>query len=125
MQRHRRIARPEVPLLAGLLPEHLELIAGCAENVRFLAGESLFHAGDPAEHFFVVRAGNVALETRTRRAATSADRDARASDVLGWSWLFPPYRWLFDARALEGTRAAVRRRVPARQVRCRSASATS
>ena len=28
-----------------------------------------------------------------------------AGHVLGWSWLFPPYYWHFDARALEPTRA--------------------
>jgi len=26
-------------------------------------------------------------------------------DIVGWSWLFPPYRWRFDARAVETTRA--------------------
>ena len=28
-----------------------------------------------------------------------------AGEVLGWSWLYPPYRWNFDARAVEPVRA--------------------
>ena len=28
-----------------------------------------------------------------------------AGEVLGWSWLFPPYRWHFDAQTVEQTRA--------------------
>ena len=80
------------------------MIAGCAENVRYQAGEALFRAGQPANHFFVLRAGRVALEL------SSPGRDAfrfatiSEDEVLGWAWLIPPHLWTVDARALEVAR---------------------
>jgi CRP-like cAMP-binding protein len=95
----------DVPLFQGLAPAALELIAGCGSNVRFRKGELLFHDGGEADSFFVLRHGSVALETfvPARGAVTIETLDA--GEVVGWSWLFPPYRWHFDARALSLVRA--------------------
>jgi CRP/FNR family transcriptional regulator, cyclic AMP receptor protein len=89
---------------SGLGAADVAMIAGCAENVRYLAGESLFHAGDPANHFFVVRAGKVALELHPPGHDVFRFATLGEQEVLGWAWLIPPYRWLVDARALEVTR---------------------
>src|SRR6478672_8975743 len=80
----------DVPLFEGLTPAQLEVIAGCGSNVQFREGELLFKDRDPAESFYVLRHGSVALET---------------GEVVGWSWLFPPYQWHFDARAVSLVRA--------------------
>jgi CRP/FNR family transcriptional regulator, cyclic AMP receptor protein len=94
-----------VPLFQGLTPGALELIAGCGSNVSFREGELLFRDGDEAHVFYVLRHGMVALETfvPARGAVTIETLDA--GEVLGWSWLFHPYRWHFDARALSLVRA--------------------
>jgi CRP-like cAMP-binding protein len=94
-----------VPLLEGLDTDELRLLAGCAGNVHFEAGEHLFRKGDPADVFYVIRHGSVALETFVPARGPMLIETIEAGEVLGWSWLFPPYRWHFDARALSVVRA--------------------
>ena len=79
--------------------EHLELIAGCGQNEVFEDGEYLMREGDPADTFFVIRHGRVALEVFVPRAARVTIETIDDGEVLGWSWLVPPYREHFDARA--------------------------
>jgi CRP/FNR family transcriptional regulator, cyclic AMP receptor protein len=95
----------DVPVFAGLDPEQLTLLAGCASNVRFGEGEVLFREGDAADTFWVVRHGSVALETFVPARGAITIETLEAGEVVGWSWLFPPYRWHFDARALSLVRA--------------------
>ena len=87
------------PVFAGLAPAQLQLIAGCAVNARFNAGELLFREGGPAERFFLVRAGAVALEVEAPGRGALVIETLGEGEVVGWSWLFEPYRWQFDARA--------------------------
>jgi CRP/FNR family transcriptional regulator, cyclic AMP receptor protein len=95
----------DVPFLAGLGAERLELLAGCAANVHFAEGEVLFREGAPADSFYVVRHGSIALEIFAPPRGRIVVETIGAGEVLGWSWLFPPYRWHFDARALTPIRA--------------------
>lgn len=97
----------DVPLFDGLSDEALELIAGCGSNVHFGEGELLFRQGDPADTFFVIRHGSVALETFVPARGPVTIETIESGDVVGWSWLFAPYRWHFDAKALVGVRATV------------------
>jgi CRP-like cAMP-binding protein len=93
----------QVPTFEGLAPAQLELIAGCATNLRAASGEYLFREGDPADVFYAIRHGSVALELHVpARDAVTIDT-LHDGDLLGWSWLFPPYRWEFDGRAREDT----------------------
>lgn len=92
-------------LFADLSPEHLETIAGCASIVHFDAGEYIFREGGDADTFYVLRSGAVALETHVPGRGAALLMTLHDEDVLGWSWLFPPYRWHLDARALEPVRA--------------------
>jgi CRP-like cAMP-binding protein len=94
----------ELPTFAGLEPGQLELIAGCGANRVFEAGEYLAREGDPADAFFVVRHGRVALEVAAPGRGALMISTLGEGAVVGWSWLFPPHRWSFDARALERTR---------------------
>jgi CRP/FNR family cyclic AMP-dependent transcriptional regulator len=96
---------PDHPFFSGLEPDDLALLAGCATNVSIAAGEYLFREGEPANQFFVVRRGRVALQVHGPAAGTMTVDTADAGDVVGWSWLVPPYIWLFDARAVEPTGA--------------------
>ncbi len=92
------------PFFAGLSDEWITLIAGCAANVRFRPGEQLFREGDPAETFYVVRRGRIAVELRSPTGSAVLDT-TEAGEVVGWSWLVPPYRWTFDGRAVDDVRA--------------------
>ncbi len=93
------------PFFEELAPNHLQLMVGCAANVRFNAGDYLFHEGEDARTFYLLREGRIALELPvTNREPISIER-LDEGDVLGWSWLIPPYRWHFDARATEPVRA--------------------
>ena len=88
------------PFFDGLGPERVALLAGCGGNVRFAAGQSIFRQGDPADVFYVLRHGTVALELFVPSRGPVMIETLEAGEVLGWSWLFAPYRWHFDARAL-------------------------
>jgi CRP-like cAMP-binding protein len=93
------------PFLKDLDPRHLGIIVGCASNVRFDAGAYIFREGQEANQFYIIRHGKVALELFAPERGVLTIQTLGAGEVLGWSWLFPPYQWLFDARALELTRA--------------------
>lgn len=95
----------EVPLFEGLAADELELLAGCASNVRFQQGQLLFREGDAADTFYVVRHGTVALETFVPPYGGVTIQTIEPGEVVGWSWLFEPYRWHLDARALTTVRA--------------------
>lgn len=91
----------EQPLFRGLEARVGALLGGCARNVRFRAGEALFHEGAPADEFFLLRRGRVALESLERGRAPAVFLTLAPGEIVGASWLVPPYRWTFDARALE------------------------
>lgn len=93
------------PFLQGLAPEHVELIVGCASNVRFEPGQFLFRAGDQADYFYVVRSGRVSVEVFAPQRGAITIETVGDGELLGWSWLIPPFQWHFDARALNLTRA--------------------
>ena len=95
----------EVPFFDGIGSEAVSLLAGCARNVHFRDGAYLFNASDPAQVFYVLRHGTVALEAFVPARGPVLIDTIGAGEILGWSWLFPPYRWHFDGRAVEGVRA--------------------
>jgi CRP-like cAMP-binding protein len=95
----------ESPVFRGLPAAHLELIAGCGQNTGFEAGDYLFREGDQADTFYLLRHGRVTLETFVPGRGALTVQTVDEGDVVGWSWLFPPFRWHFDARALDAVRA--------------------
>jgi CRP-like cAMP-binding protein len=95
----------ETRLFADLAPRHLETIAGCGVTAQFGEGEYVFREGGDADTFYVLRSGTIALETHVPGRGPARLMTLHDEDVLGWSWLFPPYRWHFDVRALEPVRA--------------------
>jgi CRP/FNR family cyclic AMP-dependent transcriptional regulator len=95
----------EHPFFRELPPAHLATVVGCAANVTFEAGEFVFREGDQADRFFVIREGKVAVEVFAPGRGAITIESIDGGEVLGWSWLFPPYRTHFDARALTHVRA--------------------
>jgi CRP/FNR family transcriptional regulator, cyclic AMP receptor protein len=95
----------ELEFFKGIGPEYLAVLAGCATNVTFEAGETLFREGEQAHQFFVIREGRVALDVFATGRGPVSIQTAGSGEVIGWSWLFPPHTWRFSARTLEPTRA--------------------
>ena len=93
------------PFFVDLPPHHLEIVAGCASNVRFEAGNFIFHEGEEADRFYLIREGKVALQICSDRRGAITILTLEEGDILGWSWLFPPYRWKFSAKTIDPTRA--------------------
>lgn len=91
----------ESPFFAGLDPEHLSVIVGCAVHVRFEPGEFLCREGEPADNFYLIRHGRVTLELFVPQKGPVRLQTLDPGEVVGWSWLVEPYTWHFDARALE------------------------
>jgi len=97
----------EHPFCSSFAAEHCKLVAGCARNVRFEAGSYLARENDPADTFFLLRSGKVAIETSSPSGRPLVVGTLGAGDIVGASWLVPPYRWIFDARAAGPVRAIV------------------
>ena len=95
----------EHPFLKGMKKEHLALITGCASNVKFEAGTYLFKEGQDANQFYIVRQGTIAIEAFSPAGGAIVIQTVDEGDILGWSWLVPPYRWRFDAKATDLVRA--------------------
>jgi CRP/FNR family transcriptional regulator, cyclic AMP receptor protein len=95
----------EHPFSRDLDRRYLDLLVGCAANMRFDPGQCLFREGEEANQFYLIRDGVVAIEVFAGPAGQLTVTTIGGGEVLGWSWLFPPYRWKFDARATELTRA--------------------
>ncbi len=90
----------EAPVFAGLDPKHLSVIAGCGRNQHAAAGSLLLREGDPADTFYLIRRGTVSLEIHAPGRAPLVIETLHEHDVVGWSWLFAPYRWHTDGRAV-------------------------
>jgi CRP-like cAMP-binding protein len=85
----------------GMKPEHLAVLTEGAKPASFKAGDVLFREGEPADRFYLIQSGKIALETHEPANGTMLVQTLGPGDVLGWSWLFPPFFWHFQARAIE------------------------
>jgi CRP-like cAMP-binding protein len=95
-----RLLREHI-FLKGLSEEHTRVLVSCAKNVRFNPGDFLLHEGAEATTFYLVRVGHVALEVNVPGKGVVQMESVGPEDVLGLSWLIPPYRSHLDARAAE------------------------
>lgn len=86
-------------------PAYLKILVGCASNVKFQPSEFLFHCGEEANSFYLIRHGRVSVELFAPNRGAVTIQTLGPGDLLGWSWLIPPYRWHYDAKALELVRA--------------------
>lgn len=91
------------PFFSEFSKAHLATIASCANTAVFDAGTFLFREGEPAHAFFAIQRGRVAIASLTPHEGPVTVTSVGGGDLLGWSWLVPPHRWHFGARALEET----------------------
>ncbi|VVM06912.1 CRP-like cAMP-activated global transcriptional regulator [Methylacidimicrobium cyclopophantes] len=90
---------------SGIDPAIVETLAECAREVSFAAGEYLVREGEPADRFFLLEYGTVALELHRPGRDPLVLETIHEGEVVGTSWVVPPYRWSADARALDLVRA--------------------
>ena len=95
----------ECPFFAGLDQSFMNLVVGCASNVRFDAGTYIFKEGAPADTFYLIRSGKVAVEIFHPQRKPIVISTLDEGEILGWSWLLPPYVWKFHAHAIQNIRA--------------------
>jgi CRP/FNR family transcriptional regulator, cyclic AMP receptor protein len=93
------------PFLAGMNRTQLALLRDCAMATHFKKGETILHEGEFANRFYLIESGKVVLESRPGFGEPLVVETIGAGDLLGWSWMFPPYVWQFSARAVEPTTA--------------------
>lgn len=92
------------PFLIDMDPQHVEILLHGATEQQFEPDEIIFREGEPANRFYLINSGEVALETKCPSNGTVHVQTLHGGDVLGWSWLFPPFAWNLQARALKDTR---------------------
>jgi CRP/FNR family cyclic AMP-dependent transcriptional regulator len=92
------------PFLAGMDPKNRESLLRGAKQKDIAAGQIIFREGEPANALYLIETGQVALEARSA-GKTTLIQTLGPGEVLGWSWLFPPFAWHFQARATQPTRA--------------------
>jgi len=93
------------PFLAGMNPRQLTLLTDCAIPVRFRKGQTILREGELANRFYLIESGKVILESGEGFGDPVGIETIGRGDLLGWSWMFPPYVWHFTARAAEATEA--------------------
>lgn len=93
-----------VPLLKGLEESDIVFLDSVAKSVFVEAKEFLFQKGESAEQFFVIEEGTLVLELERPNNSSITLMTLNPGELIGWSWLFPPYAWNFDAKALNDCR---------------------
>lgn len=94
-----------IKLLTALPPPQRERLMSLAREVSFPEDTRIFEAGGTADRFWVIRSGAVSLDQRVTSIQRVTVASLGAGDLLGWSWLFPPYQWDFGAEAFSPVRA--------------------
>ena len=91
--------------LEGMCEEHLRSLSDAAMRASFAEGECILREGEPANRFYLIQEGSVFITSRVPGHSQIVIQTIGTGDALGWSWLFEPFTWHFDAGADEPTRA--------------------
>ncbi|PNV36009.1 hypothetical protein C1708_29895 [Streptomyces sp. DH-12] len=94
-----------IKILTALPLPQRESLMRLAREVHFLEDTRIFESGGHADRFWVIRSGAVSLDQRLNEVQRITVAGLGAGDLLGWSWLFPPYEWDFGALAFSPVRA--------------------
>jgi CRP/FNR family cyclic AMP-dependent transcriptional regulator len=93
------------PFLVGMSHTDLALLTDCAMAVHFKKEQIVLREGEFANRFYLIESGKVVLESGVEFGKPVVIEEIGPGDLLGWSWMFPPYVWHFTARAVEPTEA--------------------
>lgn len=94
----------DAPLFQGMSAEYVERLAAHASEKTVENGTCLFRSGDPAKHFYLLVEGDISIEIPAVSGPTLQVQRLTPVRVLGWSWLLPPFKWSFNARAEDESR---------------------
>jgi CRP-like cAMP-binding protein len=94
----------EHPFFKDMDEASIKTLSGCAKNERFDRGAFVAHEGDRADKFYLIRSGTVALEFDVPGRGPIVIETLHTGEILGWSWVLPPYKWSCDLRATEMSR---------------------
>ncbi|MEX2548750.1 MAG: cyclic nucleotide-binding domain-containing protein [Nitriliruptoraceae bacterium] len=95
-----RVALAGHPFCVDLDAAHIDALAEIAGEVTFADGTFILRHGHPADGLHLIISGDLALEIADPGREPHLIASLHGGDVLGWSWLFPPRRWAFDARSI-------------------------
>jgi CRP-like cAMP-binding protein len=87
--------------LRGMPDEHLAILAGVTTLVHVPAGHRFFEAGTVAKHFWLIRAGQIAIDLRAPGDGRTIIETIGRGEMVGVSWFFPPFQWQFGAVAVQ------------------------
>jgi len=93
------------PFLHGISADHLSSLAEAARDVSFPARYRLFEDGGNANRFWLIQSGHVSLDLQVPGEGPVVIETIGMGELLGWSWLFPPYTWAFGAVAATAVEA--------------------
>src|SRR5271166_3327859 len=93
------------PFLHGISRDHLAVLAEAASDVTFPAKQRLFEDGGSASRFWLLQSGHVDLDLHVPGQGRMKIETIGMGELLGWSWLFPPYKWAFGAVAASSVEA--------------------
>ena len=88
------------PFFSDYPKDYLETISGCGRNAAYKAGESIAKEGDPADYFFLITRGRVRIEMQQPAGKAISIQTLSDGEIIGWSWIFPPYKWSFHVHAI-------------------------
>jgi CRP-like cAMP-binding protein len=79
----------------------LKILSNSSAVLEIKKGDALFHQGEYADKFYLLRNGQVSVQVPALVGPTLEIQALSKDQILGWSWLIPPYRWHFQARAVD------------------------
>jgi CRP/FNR family cyclic AMP-dependent transcriptional regulator len=91
----------EYSLFSALDAKYVKILDECASEVSMMRDQIVFRHGEQADHFYIIEGGRISLDIAVPGRGIIPVQTIHAGEVLGWSWIFQPYQWQFDARALE------------------------
>lgn len=93
------------PFLAGMNRPQLAVLTDCVMTADFKTGQTILREGEFANECYLIETGKVVVEAGENFSEPLAIETIGPGDLLGWSWMFPPYVWQFTARAIAPTTA--------------------
>ncbi|WP_328390257.1 cyclic nucleotide-binding domain-containing protein [Streptomyces sp. NBC_00400] len=92
-------------LLNGLPADGRECLMRFAQEVSFPAGARIFEERGLADRFWIIRTGSVNLDIQVASGRSVVVDMLSHDDLVGWSWVVPPYTWRMGAEAFTPVRA--------------------
>ncbi len=92
---------PTHAFFSGLDDSFMKFLSDSATQLRVKKGDVLFQQGERADKFYLLRNGQMSVQVPALMGPTLEIQTLGEDQILGWSWLISPYRWNFQARALD------------------------